>query len=132
MKKTELNETCPCGRALAYDACCGRYIEGPAVAPTAEDLMRSRYTAYVRCNEPYLMATWAAETRPDGLDLDEEPVKWLGLEIVRCERGQPGDQEGMVSFVARYKVDGRAYRLVEESRFVLRDGQWLYLDGELD
>jgi SEC-C motif-containing protein len=125
---------CPCGAPLAYDACCGRYIEHPEVAaPSAEALMRSRYSAYTRQNVEYLMATWHPDCCPDRLDLSEgDPqVKWLGLEVIRCSAGLPGDQEGVVEFLARYKVGGRAERLHEISRFVCVDGRWLYRDGDI-
>jgi SEC-C motif domain protein len=92
--------------------------------------MRSRYAAYVQGMENYLLATWAMETRPDALDLDAEPLpKWLGLEIRQFR--QTGPDSATVEFVARYRVAGRAHRLHETSRFVLRDGRWFYVDGDL-
>lgn len=78
--------------------------------------MRSRYSAYVLGNEAYLLATWHPDTRPAVLDLaDDAPVKWLGLDVLACQAGQPGDAQGTVRFVARYKVNGRAQRLCEHS-----------------
>lgn len=94
--------------------------------------MRSRYSAYVRAHGDYLLRTWHDSTRPDHLDLsDAEAVTWLGLKIIRTEAGGPGDRQGVVEFVARYTVSGKAHRLVEISRFVREDGQWFYLDGTL-
>lgn len=91
--------------------------------------MRSRYVAYVLGLEPYLLATWWPDTRPQGLDLDSEPAtKWLGLQVKRYE--QTGLDSAMVEFVARYKISGRAHRLHEVSRFVREHGRWFYLDGE--
>jgi SEC-C motif domain protein len=91
--------------------------------------MRSRYTAYVLELEAYLLATWHAETRPEGVHLAEEPrPKWLGLAIKRTS----GDEcHAVVEFVARYKVNGRAFRLHETSRFERIDGCWFYRDGDL-
>ncbi len=91
--------------------------------------MRSRYTAYVLEREAYLLATWHADTRPTGLNFGEEPrPKWLGLAIKRTG----GDERhAVVEFVARYKVNGRAFRLHETSRFERIDGRWFYRDGEL-
>ncbi len=92
--------------------------------------MRSRYTAYTQLREDYLLATWHASTRPARLGLVEEvPTKWLGLEVKRHQ--EQDEHHGVVEFVARYKVNGRAYRLHEVSRFVCEAGQWFYLDGEV-
>lgn len=134
MSRKPLSSACPCGLSLAYDACCGRYIDHPEVAaPTAEALMRSRYSAYTRQNTDYLMATWHPDFCPDRLDLSDSDrqVKWLGLEVINHAAGQPGDQEGVVEFLARYKLAGRAERLHEISRFVCVDGRWLYQDGDI-
>jgi SEC-C motif-containing protein len=98
-------------------------------APTAEALMRSRYSAYAVALEAYLQATWHASKRPPTLDLSaEKDTRWLGLAIRRHEA--TGANTATVEFVARYKVGGRAYRLHEVSRFVREDGRWYYLDGE--
>ena len=96
---------------------------------TAETLMRSRYSAYVFALEPYLLATWHASTRPSSLDLAEaENTRWIGLQIKRHQ--QIGTDSAIVEFVARYKIDGRAHRLHEISRFLREGGRWYYLDGE--
>jgi SEC-C motif-containing protein len=94
--------------------------------------MRSRYTAYVLQREDYLLHTWHRSTRPEQFPLDQEAVtKWLGLKIVRSEAGDHRDNEGLVEFVARYKIGGTAQRLHETSRFVREEGQWFYLDGRI-
>lgn len=133
MKHSE--PVCPCGmKGASYLSCCGRYIEhAESAAPTAEVLMRSRYTAYTLQAVDYLLATWHADHRPDKLELSgQDPtIKWLGLALVRTVAGQPGDLDGLVEFVARYKVGGRAYLMHEVSRFVCIDGRWYYLDGEV-
>ena len=120
---------CPCGSALPLSACCGRYHTGPAQlqAPTAEALMRSRYSAYVLGLNDYLLATWHASTRPGSLDADPPGLKWLGLDV----RGQQVQDatHATVEFVARSKLAGRAQRLHERSRFVREDGRWFYVDG---
>lgn len=126
---------CPCGRRgthgrpLAFDQCCGRYVgrfdECPA--PDAEALMRSRYTAFVREDRAYLLATWHPSTRPAQLEFDPG-AKWLGLEV-RAHRPLD-DTRAEVEFVARYRVAGRAVRLHERSRFVREQGRWFYIDGE--
>jgi SEC-C motif-containing protein len=130
MKNTALPCPCPCGSGSTFDQCCGRHLDQGAPAPTAEALMRSRYSAYVRLREDYLLATWHPTTRPPQLGLtDEAPTKWLGLEVRRHE--QQDADHATVEFVARYKIDGRAHRLHEVSRFVREDGRWLYVSGDV-
>ena len=122
--------TCPCGSSGNYAGCCARYIDGGETASTAEALMRSRYTAYTMQCEDYLLATWHPSSRPVRLGLaEEEPSKWLGLEVRRRE--QQDAEHAIVEFVARYKVNGCAHRLHEVSRFVREGGRWYYVDGEI-
>jgi SEC-C motif domain protein len=122
---------CPCGSNKPYTDCCARYLEGNEPAPTAEALMRSRYTAYTLSREDYLLATWHPSTRPPSLGLAEDvPAKWMGLEVKRHE--QQDADHATVEFVARYKVNGRAHRMHEVSRFALEDGRWFYLDGKVN
>lgn len=120
-------DACPCGRPARYALCCGRYHEGPLAgqAPDPESLMRSRYTAFVKDLRPYLLDTWHASERPAAIDPPEPGLTWLGL-TVREARLTAAD-EGIVSFVARYKIGGRAHRLEEVSRFVREDGVWRYV-----
>jgi SEC-C motif-containing protein len=122
--------TCPCGSGKAYAQCCARYIGGGESAPTAEALMRSRYSAYALGHEPYLLATWHATTRPAELRLSEEKGKWFKLEVKRAQ--EPEKDRAIVEFVARYKLGGRAHRLHETSHFVREDGKWFYVDGEIN
>lgn len=92
--------------------------------------MRSRYVAYALGLEAYLLDTWHPTTRPASLDLDKEPKpRWLGLSIKRHELQD--DTHALVEFVARYKIDGRAYRRHETSRFVRENGRWFYVDGDI-
>ncbi len=122
---------CPCGSGKELSACCARYLDGTEVAPTAEALMRSRYTAYTLLREDYLLATWQPSTRPARLGLAEDvPTKWLGLEVKRHE--QQDEHHAVVEFVARYKVNGRAHMLHEASRFAREGGRWFYIDGEVE
>ena len=121
---------CPCGSDRPFAACCGPYLDGVAVAPTAEALMRSRYSAYVQLNEDYLLATWHPTTRPAKLQLKETPQpRWIGLTVKHHET--QGTDHATVAFVARHKVGGRAFRLEETSRFVREDGRWFYVDGNI-
>ncbi len=118
---------CPCGSGRALAACCGPLHAGEAVAGTAEQLMRSRYSAYARGERDYLLATWHPSTRPFALELDPA-VRWLGLSVRRHQQGAAG--AAVVEFVARCRSGGGpATRLHEVSRFVREDGRWYYLDG---
>ncbi len=126
-----VTDACPCGGAR-YATCCEPFITGARVPATAEQLMRSRYTAYTRGDENYLLATWHASTRPHRLSLAVFPApRWLGLTIMETRAGQPNDDFGTVEFVARYKVGGRAARLHETSRFTKEAGCWFYVDGDV-
>lgn len=117
---------CPCGSGRSYAACCEPLHHG-APAASAEALMRSRYSAYVRDDRDYLLRSWHASTRPAQLDPDPA-TRWLGLTV---KRHVPDGAHAEVEFVARYRVGGgSAVRLHERSRFVHEDGHWYYLDGE--
>ena len=143
-----MTSLCPCGLPAPYADCCGRYhtndTDASVPAPTAEALMRSRYSAYVRQLGDYLLATWHASTRPASIDFVDAP-KWLGLTVKQqSTKSLPADlqknpdnatfddqSQATVEFIARYKIGGRAHRLHETSRFVLADGRWFYLDGDI-
>ena len=147
MKPLAPAQPCPCGGVSAssatperkpttkaaptYGQCCGRWLEADAThgpfAPDAQQLMRSRYTAFVLEREAYLRATWHASHRPVQIEFDPG-VKWLGLEVRDYQL--TGADTAEVEFVARQKpASGPATRLHERSRFVLEGGRWLYLDG---
>lgn len=88
--------------------------------------MRSRYAAFVLLNEPYLLATWHAGTRPKAVDF-QPGLKWLGLQVVGA---QETAEQARVEFIARYRVGGGpAARLHERSSFVREQGRWFYVDG---
>lgn len=118
---------CDCGLPAAYEACCGRFHAGPlqGLAPTPEALMRSRYSAFVRDLRPYLLQTWHPSTRPASVEPPEPGLKWLGLTVLQAPPPSPG--QGRVTFVARYKIGGRAFRLAESSAFEVVEGRWHYL-----
>ncbi|MFJ4471416.1 YchJ family protein [Streptomyces sp. NPDC089424] len=116
---------CPCGLAETFEMCCGRFLRGEAAAPTAEALMRSRYTAFVRGDEGYLLRTWHPRTRPARLGLDAG-TRWTGLEVLATSEGSAFHGTGTVTFRASF----RGGALHERSRFERVDGAWVYLDGE--
>ncbi|MBF8172487.1 hypothetical protein KVH22_18575 [Streptomyces olivaceus] len=117
--------SCPCGLSGPYEKCCGRFHAGSAAAPSAEALMRSRYSAFVKRDAGYLSRTWHPETRPAQLDLDPG-VRWTGLEILDTADGSAFHTTGTVTFRASY----RGGSLHERSRFGRVDGAWVYVDGE--
>ena len=134
MKNIKGAQPCPCGRldgrlGLAYQHCCGRWLETETPAPDAECLMRSRYSAFVLERGDYLLRTWHTSHRPASLEFDPG-VKWLGLEV-RHHRVL-GGSHAEVEFIARQKPVGAcAVRLHERSRFVLEAGRWVYVDGDV-
>lgn len=129
--KSPAERPCPCGSGAAYTHCCGRWHAGPLhlQAPTAEALMRSRYSAYVLGLADYLHDTWHPSTRPAERAFFQPGLQWLGLEVKRHVR--VGEDRAEVTFVARSKLGGKAHRLQENSRFVREDGRWTYVDGDL-
>lgn len=122
--------SCPCGSHQPYSRCCGLYHQGAQrlQAPTAEHLMRSRYTAFVLDDLAYLTDTWHPSTRPAALEPNAPGTRWLGLDI--RTHWQHDAENATVEFVARVRHNGKATRLHETSRFVKENGQWLYLDGQ--
>lgn len=131
----ETSELCPCGSQNAYDACCGPVIAGDRHAETAEQLMRSRYTAYTRGIMPYLYES----THPDrrqGYDHDgtrewAANSQWHGLEIIGSRGGGPGDTAGEVEFKACYSGEGSEYVHHEVGRFRKKEGLWYFTDGKM-
>ncbi|WP_119678802.1 YchJ family protein [Indioceanicola profundi] len=126
-------EKCPCGSGRAFADCCGPYLAGERPAPTAEALMRSRYSAFAVQNIDYLEETLLPETRDD---FDRANVtewakssEWTGLEVKSTEKGREGDEEGWVEFVAHFSIGGKPHLHHESSRFAHRDGRWWYVEG---
>jgi len=122
-------QRCPCGSGDVLDACCGPILDGRP-APTAERLMRSRYTAFALGDAGYLRRSWHPSTRPASLDIDPE-VRWLRLDILAKVGGGPFDQDGIVEFEAVHRDPSGRGVLHERSRFVREDGRWYYVDGDL-
>lgn len=123
---------CPCGTGETYGTCCGRWHRGES-APTAEALMRSRFTAFALGMPDYLLATWHPSTRPARLELDPQ-LRWVRLDILGTAGG-PFDGEARVRFAAHWRTapgipsEPRRRGVQEEdSRFLRIEGRWLYLD----
>ena len=125
---------CPCGSGLSLDSCCGPILAGEP-APTAEALMRSRYAAYVVHNYDHLERSLSAEQRKD-YSAEEakrwaESSQWLGLTVLRTEKGGPDDEHGLVEVSARFHTEGKDHEHVETAIFGREEGNWVYV-GQLD
>ncbi|MDK3255321.1 YchJ family protein [Blastococcus capsensis] len=119
---------CPCGTGLPYDECCRPRHDGSSPAATAEQLMRSRYSAFAAGDAGYLLATWHSTTRPPSVELDPA-VRWTALDVLRTAGGGLLDREGTVEFRAHWQAGGTSGDQHEASRFVREDGAWRYLDA---
>ncbi|MBD8043249.1 YchJ family protein [Arthrobacter sp. Sa2BUA2] len=123
------SDRCPCLSGETYGGCCHRFHAGSVPAPTAEALMRSRYTAFVTGDSSYLLRTWHPSARPARLDLDPARV-WRRLDIMSTQAGGPLDSTGVVTFAAHYREDDAPGVQSERSSFLREAGRWLYVDGE--
>ncbi len=134
MQGVDDDDACPCGSGASLARCCGPIVSGERVAPTAERLMRSRFTAFALADEAHLLRSWHPSTRPAsiGFVLGQ---RWTELEVLATVAGDLLDREGEVELRARYERGGRPGVLHELSRFVRDDdGRWVYLgpvDAEL-
>ncbi len=126
-------QTCPCGSGHLYKQCCGLYIHGIEAAPTAEALMRSRYSAYVMHAIDYLGETLHPDNRKNwdrqATDTWARKTEWLQLEVRRIQAGGVADQQGRVEFVAFFKDQGVIKQHHEWSSFHRLDGNWYYVGG---
>jgi SEC-C motif-containing protein len=130
-KNRKSSAVCPCGGPRPYAECCGPLHAGTAQASTAEQLMRSRFSAFALKDEAYLLRSWAAETRPKEVPFDPS-LRWERLEILRTVDGGPFHTSGVVEFRAHYVDRGKAGSMHEASAFQ-RDssGAWVYVIGEV-
>ena len=123
------DQRCPCNSSFTFGECCGPIHSGEP-APTAEALMRSRFTAFVTGNTQYLLDTWAPDTRPEKLVLDTDEhgvplIRFYRLDILDVVQGGPLDEFGIVEFEAFYKGDAVGSQR-ERSTFRRVEGRWLY------
>jgi SEC-C motif-containing protein len=121
------DDGCPCGSSAPLAACCGPVVRGDRRAPTAERLMRSRYTAFALGDEPHLLRSWHPSTRPASVTF-VAGQRWTRLDVLATVAGDLLDREGEVEFRAHYERRGGTGALHELSRFVRDDeGRWVYL-----
>ncbi len=125
--------TCYCNSGKTYSDCCEPLLEGKRNAATAEELMRSRYCAFVTANINYLLNTHHKETRPTkerkSILKWAKSVKWLRLEVISTKKGASLDVEGYVEFKAFYEDGGKMECIHENSHFVKENGIWFYKTG---
>ncbi len=128
-----MSRPCPCTSKKPYDRCCGPFHSGTASPETAEQLMRSRFSAYALAKVDYLIST-----RPKAKQVDEDreelalyckSVSCVGLKIVGKEMGGKGDDTGVVTFHASLQTNGRRSLHIETSSFAREQGKWVYVDG---
>lgn len=125
--------TCVCGSAKDSVQCCAQYIHGKQIAPDAESLMRSRYTAYTQVNIAYIANTMRgpalAGFDPHNATEWAKQIKWLRLEVLQSSVITPDNDTAHVEFIAHYLFQGRREKLHEVSEFHRIDGHWYYVDG---
>lgn len=126
---------CPCGSGETYAACCGPFLGGRAQPETAEQMMRSRYTAYARQSANYLVATTHPSKRArnelKAVSKSFRGITWVSLEILATEKGSATDNDGIVEFKATCAAGREKSTIHEHSSFVREDGRWFYLDGDI-
>lgn len=123
--------TCPCGSQKQLGDCCLPYIERKSLAPTAEALMRSRYSAHVLMAIDYLWDTWSPQERIRSSKEDiaawASSCEWLGLQILETKAGKEQDNHGLVSFIALFRQAGKLEQHHEVSVFKRAQQAWLYI-----
>ncbi|QSX35145.1 YchJ family protein [Shewanella avicenniae] len=131
MPTNTLNKPCPCGSGTEYVNCCGQLHQQQATAQTPEQLMRSRYSAFVLKQYQYLLDTHHADfcgALTVAQLAQAQPEQWLSLNV---EAHSMSANVGQVRFCAWYRDGGTIDAIHEQSNFVLEDGRWFYTDGEL-
>lgn len=120
---------CPCGSGEKFYSCCEGIIYRENIASSPEQLMRSRYSAYVLKNESYLLKTWHKTTRPEEINLENDSTIWKKLKIISTT-------DNTVHFVAYFTYPGKGtldkekiFALTEKSDFI-KDQNWFYLSGK--
>jgi|LauGreDrversion4_2_1035121.scaffolds.fasta_scaffold205029_4 SEC-C motif-containing protein len=124
---------CPCGLPQTYDNCCGRFISNQLIASTPEQLMRSRYSAYVTNCMDYIQRTMKGKAS-EGFDAQEaakwsNSVYWLSLNLIK--HTQKDQLHGQVEFIVSYQLKDNIFKMHEKSDFIFEEGRWFYIDGKL-
>ncbi len=127
-------KTCPCNSNKPFSECCEPFITNKKNPETAEQLMRSRYTAYVMHNVNYIAETNDPRSSDD-FDIEAsrkwaQSSEWLGLQIVSTEKGLKDDADGAVEFIAKFNFEGIERKHHELSYFEKLNGKWVFVDGK--
>ncbi len=122
-----ITDLCPCCSKKPFLDCCGRFLALGAYPNTAEQLMRSRYTAYTLKDYTYLAKTWHPDYRPERLDEQSDTTQWLSLDIIKTK---PGLKKSIVEFKAYYRTDNDEVCLHEVSLFKKLKNRWVYVQAE--
>lgn len=129
-----VSSSCYCGNPMGYAACCAKAHQDLQTVTTAEALMRSRYSAFVRADGDYLMQSHHPSTRPvkekKSIVRWAKSVQWIRLEVMQTSKGQLNDMEGFVEFKAYFFEEGQVQVIHEHSRFLKENGVWLYVDAK--
>jgi SEC-C motif-containing protein len=130
MNSDAQRDLCPCRSGKPSTNCCQPFLNRTRDVPTAEALMRSRYTAFVLQDENYLRYSWHPDNCPKIIHLNPK-TQWLGLKIKKTVAGNTTDTTGEVEFIARSKINGKASRLHENSLFTHFENRWVYTNGKI-
>jgi SEC-C motif-containing protein len=127
-------DACPCGSPFSFSECCGPLIKGERAARTAEELMRSRYSAYVKKELDYIFTSLHPEHRSDydakSTQVWAESAEWHGIEIMDAKAGGENDAEGQVEFVVTFTDKGTRQQYHELSSFKKESGTWFFTTGK--
>lgn len=133
---SENTNLCPCGSGKNYSDCCEPIIKKTVKAPTAEALMRARYTSYVKQEIDFIINT--CEQSEEIAEIDRQATEdwsksstWHGLQILRTEKGGENDEEGIVEFEATYTRKQIRDIHHETAYFKKVNGEWVYSVGQL-
>ncbi|NLE86946.1 MAG: YchJ family protein [Myxococcales bacterium] len=126
--------TCPCGKGESLETCCGPFLAGQKKPRSAEELMRSRYTAFTQGDVDYILKTHDPDTvhQVDRESTEQwaKQSEWLGFELLSVQGGTPEEFQGTIEFVARYRLKGAQLEHRERATFRRQDDTWFFVDGE--
>lgn len=128
-----MQNLCTCGSGQLFVNCCEPIISGGKEAATAQELMRSRYTAFTQANIDYLMHSHSVKTRRNNdrrsIEKWTKSVSWMGLTILQTQAGEASDEIGYVEFKALYLENGKLEQIHERSLFHRENQKWVYVSG---
>lgn len=125
---------CPCNPNIEYKLCCGRIHNDIHMANTAEELMRSRYSAFALANIDYLQKSHHSKKRPSKREKKEilawtKSVTWVKLDVLASTEGKLSDSNGTVEFKAFFIENGNLEFIHENSKFYKENNHWVYFDA---